>query len=352
MQRVYERIFVLYPRGQRTGGPEALHQLVDSLRRQGADASLVPLESTRHAPRVDAYEHYDAPEAAIVDRPESLVIAPESAVHRLSALNHAGTACWWLSIDYSVPFYSRQEYADRAFARRIGVAHRAWEPNRLASTYRHLLARTFRRRELRPMHHLAQSEYARSFLRIEADVDAALVSDYIPRAIIDAELSTATERRRAVAFNPKKASWVPDLLGPHLADVEWIPLTGMTPEGVAHALHSSAAYFDPGFHPGRDRMPREAALLGAVSVLARRGAGAFWADTPLPWQHKVAVTDVFAADAAAALETVLAAPAQAAAEQAQYRRWIDGDRERFDSEVAGVLLDGRWADDTPILPAR
>ena len=58
------RISVYYPRGVRTGGPEALHQLVHTLVEQGHDAVLTPMPGTESTPRCAAYRSYSAPEAA------------------------------------------------------------------------------------------------------------------------------------------------------------------------------------------------------------------------------------------------------------------------------------------------
>ena len=51
---LYSRVFVYYPRGVETGGPEALHQLVDSLRRLKVEAFLVPIPRQRESPKVTA----------------------------------------------------------------------------------------------------------------------------------------------------------------------------------------------------------------------------------------------------------------------------------------------------------
>ncbi|MFC3399287.1 hypothetical protein ACFOEP_12775 [Microbacterium amylolyticum] len=61
MTHGFDIVYVYYPRGLATGGPEALHQLVDSLRRQGREAYLVAVPGTERAPRAQRYAHYDAP---------------------------------------------------------------------------------------------------------------------------------------------------------------------------------------------------------------------------------------------------------------------------------------------------
>lgn len=60
---VSQVVYAYYPKGLRTGGPEAVHQLVDSLRRQGREAYLVPFPETPDAEPVEAFSVFDCPEA-------------------------------------------------------------------------------------------------------------------------------------------------------------------------------------------------------------------------------------------------------------------------------------------------
>ncbi len=347
----FNRIFVLYPRGAQTGGPEALHQIVDALRRQGHDASLVPLKSTAGVPRASAYERYDAPESELIDDPANAVIVPEGMLEHLPQVRRAQRICWWLSIDNSAPFLPRQEARDRRFTRSIGAPHADWSPNAASFTYRRMVARRPWRSLLESSLHLAQSAYARAYLLSSLGVSAAVVSDYLPlERPAPGALAPAGTRGRSIAYNPRKAPWVPELLGPRISDVDWRPLAGLTSTGVADLLSRTAVYFDPGFHPGRDRMPREAAVHGAVTVVARRGSGAFWDDVPIPWEHKVSPGPAFLEDTAATLTGVFEAPEASVAAQQGYRDWIADDRARFDLELERVFTGQRWEDDTPLLP--
>ena len=98
-------VYVYYPRGLATGGPEALHQLVDSLRRQNQPAFLVPIPGTESAPRAERYDQYDAPEASAAgDTPGDIVVVPETQALLLKPLRKARGYVWWLSIDYAPRF--------------------------------------------------------------------------------------------------------------------------------------------------------------------------------------------------------------------------------------------------------
>ena len=99
------KIFVLYHRGLRTGGPEALHQLVSTLRELGQDAYLVPHYTTAATPRVAQYSMYDAPEAeAIEDMAGNIVVVPETFIEDVFPYKRAKKMIWWLSIDNGLPF--------------------------------------------------------------------------------------------------------------------------------------------------------------------------------------------------------------------------------------------------------
>lgn len=354
MSGVFDQVFVLYPRGLQTGGPEALHQLVDQLRSDGQSAFLVPIEGTAQRPRADLFRRYDAPEAVLDDREGNAVVAPETALTSLRGIRNAQAICWWLSVDNSMPFIVDQERKDKAFAKQQNVPHTRWAPSLRVSFERHIVANYNYSGLFRRALHIAQSAYARAYLQTHLGISPAIVSDYIPRTDPDFyELkSGSSTRQRSIAFNPAKAPWIPDLLGPRMPSVEWSAISGLNRSGVAKLLRESAAYFDPGFHPGRDRMPREAAMLRTPVVVARRGAAAYWEDVPIPARFKVSAGKDFVSDARERLLPILDDAESATTQQDGYREWIALDRERFAREVRRAFGDGQWEDDMPILPPR
>jgi hypothetical protein len=121
----------------------------------------------------------------------------------------------------------------------------------------------------------------------------------------------------------------------------WLPLEGLDKESLAEVLRQVRVYVDFGPHPGRDRIPREAALCGAVVVTGRRGAAAFAADVPIPERFRLDEAAVgFDARALGLIDELLRSDAaflEAWEQQAGYRRWIGGDREVFLREVDGFV---------------
>lgn len=339
----YRAIHVLYPRGLRTGGPEALHQLVHTLRGLGQEAFLTPLARTVDAERVKEYAHYDAPERPFVDAGDVALVAPEPSMGALRVAKEATRVCWWLSIDSSPLFFAERERISRhSYTPAERLKHGGW----IALRYAHRLA--MRQRSWDDMLHLAQSHYAWNFLYDHLDVTPSLVTDYTPTAELDVlPRRPVAERGRTVAYNPRKGGWVVEEMRRRGLPYDFLPIENMTRAEVLRTLCDSAVYLDTGHHPGKDRMPREAALAGAITLVGRRGSGANSLDVPIPWEHKFAMTADVPGNAAARLDEVFSDLSGHKARQAGYEPFIRGEPDRFRREVEAFFVAGRYGSDLP-----
>ena len=344
MTDIYRKVFVLFPQGVRTGGPEALVQLVHSLRSIGQDAYLVALPGTEHAEHVEQFRIYDAPLAAQVeDVKDCAVVVPEMALKQLRKYHRAKRFMWWLSIDFSSAFYATK--------RLESLQGRTLSIRAKRMVLRLLALRDYGRTTLlsrqSDISHLAQSHYARSFLFARCGIVASIVSDFTPTHDFDRLSDISFPRGKRVAYNPAKGSAEIENIRRRLTpDWQFVPIQGMTRKQVVEALCGSAIYLDLGNHPGKDRMPREAALAGAVTIVSRRGAGAFFADTPLPREHKVNTEGDLSVNAVSAVTAALNDLDTASEKQETYRNWIRCEQERFTEEVRRVFIDGWTQDDS------
>lgn len=336
-------VYVYYPRGLATGGPEALHQLVDSLRRQNQPAFLVPIPGTESAPRAERYDQYDAPEASAAgDTPGDIVVVPETQALLLKPLRKARGYVWWLSIDYAPRFVIER---DRTSLLPIERTRNTRFPLLQVRTAKRALRGlvTGEDRVLRGSGHLAQSHYAWNHVFAHIGRVGSILSDYTPVAPLDAV--TIAGRIPRVAYNPAKSRPIMAEFARRWPGIELLPLENMTGEEVAAALATSLVYLDLGAHPGKDRMPREAAAMGSVVLVANRGAAANGVDVPIPPAHKIDVGPDIVQNAKRALDRVFADPAAALAAQADYRARIPRERDVFDAEVRRVFVEGLEGDD-------
>jgi len=176
---------------------------------------------------------------------------------------------------------------------------------------------------------LAQSVYAQGFCRSILAREALPMTDYLRRP----EITKPDVVPNLVVYNGAKGySKVVDVAA-LLPDVQFLPLQGMSYLEVCTALASAAAYVELGVEPGRDRLPREAAHFGTPSVLLCRGSLYCWDDFPMPAHYRIADTDGWAQRTAGALAAVLADRARACEDQAEFRAWVAGDRDRYEQEV-------------------
>lgn len=333
MNRVPRRVIVYYHRGLRTGGPEALHQLVATLRAIGTDAYLTPIIGTESNPRSSEYGNYDAPEIDhVVDAEDIAVVVPESYPEGLKRFRKAQRFCWWLSIDNS-PAFSWQRHPTLSVG--LGKYRRRLHASRLI--------RDMRAMERSGLHHLVQSHYAWAFLNSQLGIVSSMVSDYTVFGSSETPSRTfgLTGRKPVVAYNPAKGGkFVTRLQEGGELEIDWLPIVQMTPSEVATALRKSDVYVDLGHHPGKDRLPREAAIAGALTLVARRGSGAYAADVPIPLQHKIPVEGDIATNAAAAITRVLPRLQTEIPRQEFYRDVIRAERETFTRQVRTVFQAG------------
>ncbi len=262
------RIFVVCPGGVVTGGPELLHQLVHELDDLGLDAfiSYYPFDRKFNTP--EAYEKYRIKQATPSNSPGDVLVLPESATKLAGLFTNMSVSIWWLSVYnyYNIPKQS---------------GWRAIVPSAIAS----YISRT-PIKAMKGFAHYVQSEYARRHLN-EYGISSRMLGDYINPP--DGN-GSAPSRADIIAFNPRKGMDFSKTLIRAMPNVGFIPIENMSPREVQSLLSKVKLYMDFGHHPGKDRMPREAALAGACIVTGREGSAANSIDIPIPERFKIDAT--------------------------------------------------------------
>jgi hypothetical protein len=244
------KFYIFCPASFATGGPEALHQLCDALIAVGADATMCYLnEKSGINPKHSEYEIYRSASATVVeDASDSVVIVPEIFGAILSRFKIAQPCIWWLSVDNYLPHDVAQS------------------PNRVDFANTRIA-------------HLAQSVYAERFLRSRGARTIISLTDYLHKDLISR--SPELPRRDIVLYNPKKGMDFTQQLISAFPDKTFVPLTGMSKANLRMLFKTAKVYIDFGHHPGKDRMPREAAALGCCVLTSRSGAASNGIDTPI-----------------------------------------------------------------------
>lgn len=316
-------IYVISPNHRATGGVELLHQLVDRVNRSGGQARVVYFPFDKEHTSPTAYQAYACPQASRrdLDVPGVTVIVPETLTHLVRGFKHARVSIWWLSVDN---YFGSQ----RA---RFLAANRIWP---------------FSHWKVKPdasIRHLAQSQYAIDFLASRGVHGALALTDYLNADFIDAARHVdLSQKREVVVYNPAKGlertQQVLDLLPP---SVQKVPLKGMTRAQMVAALAGAKVYVDFGNHPGKDRIPREAAIMGCCVITNRRGSASNEVDVPIGRRYKIDDAQPgFAAVAASLVLELLRDEGPCAQDFEAYRQQIRQEQSAFNAQVERLIQSG------------
>lgn len=131
--------------------------------------------------------------------------------------------------------------------------------------------------------HLAQSEYAHRHLQDSLGIHAMMVSDYISDFFFE-NCEPVGFRTARIAVNPARGAREIREFRRLNRSIGIAEIAGLSRELVRDELLSTMAYVDFGNNPGKDRLAREAALLGNVVFTQKRGAAVNHVDFPIdPW---------------------------------------------------------------------
>ena len=134
---------------------------------------------------------------------------------------------------------------------------------------------------------LSQSWYAYWWLQGKG-IESIYVTDYLNDEYMNADLSKP--RKRQIVFNPKKGLEVTKRIMAELPDEKFIPIENMTVAEIKSLMEESMLYIDFGNHPGKDRIPREAAMCGCCVITNREGSAAYYEDVSIPNEYRIDMT--------------------------------------------------------------
>ncbi|RPA38334.1 hypothetical protein [Shewanella frigidimarina] len=262
------KVYVLCPGNVVTGGPELLHQLVDSLNKKGDVASIVyyPFESTFDVP--NAYKHYKVNHKAFsdVNFEGHAVVLPEILTGYKRFFPKSKVYIWWMSVDNYFKHFP------------TGL-------RRLKNKLTNYNKSPIRVHKLTDCSHLAQSEYAREFLA-NYGLTTYMLSDYLNQEHLDREVDLS-KKQNIISYNPLKGIEVTQKIRDFYKGYQFVPIQNMTAKEVAELLEKSKVYIDFGDHPGKDRIPREAAMAKCIVITGRKGSANNLIDIAVPDKYKI-----------------------------------------------------------------
>ncbi len=315
---LYSKIYVLCPNANKTGGTELLHQMVYHLNRLGADAYIVYLKINGDLYAHPELVHYVRgrilTSEQVEDFAENAVVVPEGWPECAGEFRRVRKIFWWLSVDNFKEVYHREESSIRGAFQ--------WIRTDFAL-------------------HLYQSEYARRYALENGISEEKLhpLGDYLnttfPR---ETEADGMEDRKNRVLYNPKKGMAYTAMLREKAPDLDWVAIENMTTEEVGALLRTSKVYIDFGEHPGRDRIPREAAICGCVVITGRKGAAGYAEDMPIPEEYRIDENVISVEEVIRRIRYALEHFEDVTGEYEGYRRRILGEKEQFVRDLKAVFF--------------
>ena len=133
--------------------------------------------------------------------------------------------------------------------------------------------------------HLVQSKYAENHLRKLGIINIDYLSDYLNTNFLLQDFDI-DKKENIVLYNPSKGYYFTYKIIKNAPNLKFIPIKNLSRNEVIELLKKSKVYIDFGNHPGKDRLPREAAILGCCVITGKRGSAAFFEDVPIPYEYK------------------------------------------------------------------
>lgn len=266
-------IYIVCPAKIATGGTELLHQLLYKLEKNNKKVFMYYVGDIAGDPVAERFKKYNPKYITdikkIEDKKENLIIVPETITEELNLFKNIGKCIWWLSVD-----------------NHLRTRHR--------KNLKYHIKKIFNKLE-RPevdysdknIYHLYQSEYAKDYLEKNGVKNLEYLSDYLNDTFLKEEVEyTEKNRENIVLYNPLKGVEFTKKIMDRAKGIKFIALEKMSPEEIKDICKKSKIYIDFGEHPGKDRFPREASLLGCLIITGKKGSALNNMDVPLLSKYK------------------------------------------------------------------
>ena len=270
------KVYIQCPANVQTGGPESLHQLASALISLGVRVYIrySKMEGTTFDPENpvhDAYKKYHVPYTfKPEDNQQNVFISPETNTLHLYAFKKVRRVIWWMSIDN--------------YLKNILLIIDECLNAPLSKPMRNYF--TFHDAD-KKIEHWGQSEYVCQFLKLNGVANVKTVETHMSQIFLSrASQIDLSMKKNIVAFNPNKGFKITQYLMKFAPYIDWRPIKDMTPAQVQELLAQAKVYIDFGEFPGRERLPREAAISGCVVITGKRGAAGNDIDINIPDEFK------------------------------------------------------------------
>lgn len=271
------KIFIYCKPNLVTGGIELLYQLSDLLNRNDYDAYILSTDGKDFEIPYD-YKKYNSKKTLdIEDQAENIVVVPEVFAFKVKQIHKAKVILWWLSIDNYYYNFSGSIWDTWKFNKSFALKYLIKKLIGKVKNDNYSIAKISSNKRIINAY---QSEYAKQFLSSKGVTNLVALKDYINEDYVYSDNLT-DGKEDLIIYNPKKGFEFTKKLIEAAPKFNWVPIQNMNREQVRDLMNKAKVYIDFGNHPGKDRMPREAAMCGCCIITGKNGSANYFEDVAI-----------------------------------------------------------------------
>lgn len=288
------QIFIVSPY-LKYGGPRSLHQLCEKLINKGINASIVYFNDGNIFPgRKKIFEEYDINvNSSIIDDEKNIIIVPEAMTGVLNKYKKIRKIVWWLSYYYyginDISWYTKIALDRRGLPKIIFPFLYMKKYTEKKKTNQEYIKSP---REFSEIYHLYNSEYAYDNILLKGANKS--MCHYLCGPLVDNYFNVNKEeiiknKKDLIAYNPLKTDkTIIDCIKRQFINtkIKFVEISNMSMEEVIATLKKCKVYIDLGYHPGVERMPREAVMMYCNIITSNIGTASNNIDVPINKKYK------------------------------------------------------------------
>lgn len=264
-----------------------------------------------------------------------MILNETADLMRVFDIKYARIVLWWLSVDNFFIYYRKKI----SLFDLLRFDKKIFREEFFRRLKRFFLRKTFSLKVLRKHPRIVlnayQSEYAKEFLIRNKFTTLFSLTDYINVEYLGN--GDLYKKEDWIAYNPKKGYEFTKRLIANPPNLNWRPIMGLDRNGVIDILKRCKLYIDFGNHPGKDRLPREAAACNCIIITGIRGAGYYYNDIPIPECYKINQYKVDINSVISKLKELIYSYDNCINDFQNYRDKIKNEKRSFKEEVQMLL---------------
>lgn len=306
--------YVIYaPKGLRTGGPEAMHQLHWAISKTSEVSILLPWHKTKKNDVVNEYEKYSPNWCSIRSlNKNDIFIVGETILYLplwyFFFISKKNIFKWMLSVEFSTdPRFNNYERKNfklnskwnqpivypsklKRVLRKVFIVKAV----RLGQACFKFLKRRFLMKKITVdyTNYLFQSNYARiNFQKATNSNFGNMLTDFT-ESDASSQLTTyefcSCTKKHVLYYPAKSKELIAHILHINCEkndEIHFVAISGLSHKEVLKVFTCADLYLDLGYFPGKDRLPREAIRMHCPVLLAKRGSARYYQDFPLEGKY-------------------------------------------------------------------